>query len=177
MLKEVPRSGWQFFGSGRESVADHTLRVCFLAWVLAILVPEANRLRLLELALFHDLPEARTGDLNSVSKLYVAADVERAWREAAQGLPFAAEVAALAAELEAKESLEARLMHDADQLEMLLSLKEREEAGNPRGSQWMAAVAERLLTAPGRELAQAILAARADRWWLRALGLGEKKAG
>jgi len=169
LLKVLPRSGWQFLGTGRESVADHSLRVCFLAWTLARLVPEADRLRLLELALFHDLPEARCGDLNSVNKLYVSADVERAWKDTASGLPFGAEIEALAAELAAGRSLEARLVHDADQLEMLLSLKERQEAGNPRAAEWIAAVKERLLTDTGRGLAEAILSRRADRWWLSRL--------
>jgi len=94
MLKEVPRTGFQYLGSGHESVAEHTARVCFVAWTLARMEPEADPLRLVELALFHDLAEARTGDLNAVSKLYVRSVEERAWQDAAAGLPFGGELEA-----------------------------------------------------------------------------------
>jgi putative hydrolase of HD superfamily len=175
MLREVPRSGYQYLGTGHESVAEHCLRVCFVAWTLARLEPEADPRRLLELALFHDLPEARTGDLNSVSKLYVKAAEERAWKDAAAGLPFGPEIEALAKELSSGETLEARLVRDADQLEMLLSLKEQQEAGNSRAAEWIPAVRERLMTEVGRRLGAAIVAARADHWWLeRLLGPGRE---
>jgi len=52
---------------------------------------------------------------------------------------------------------------------MLLSLKEQQDAGNPRAAQWISAVRGRLTTASGRRLAEAILASRADRWWLSRL--------
>ncbi len=165
MLKHVPRSGFQYLGSGDESVAEHSLRVCFVAWVLARLEPSANPLRLLEMALFHDLPEARTGDLNSVSKLYATAAEERAWKDAAEGLPFGPELENLAVEFRCNETLDARLAHDADQIDMLLSLKEQLDAGNPRAARWILVVKERLGTETGRKMAEAILGARADRWW------------
>jgi putative hydrolase of HD superfamily len=176
MLKRVPRTGFQFLGSGRESVAEHTLRVCVVAWTLARLEPAANGARLIELALFHDLAEARTGDLNSVSKLYLAAAAERAVSDAAAGLPFAPELEGLAEELKRGETLEAVLAHDADQIDLILSLKEEQEVGNPRAAEWLPQVEGRLLTETGRRLAAAIQATRADRWWLERL-LGPERGG
>jgi putative hydrolase of HD superfamily len=175
MLKEVPRTGFQYLGSGAESVAEHSLRVCFVAWVLARIEPAADAQRLVELALFHDLPEARTGDLNSVSKIYVKSAEARAWQDQAEGLPFKGEIESVAAELRGRETLESRLAHDADQIDMLLSLREQQEAGNPRAAEWIASVRERVQTEPGRRLVEAIMSARADRWWLdRLLGPGRR---
>nr|MCU0604103.1 HD domain-containing protein [Desulfobacterales bacterium] len=74
MLKETPRSGFQFLGAGRESVAEHVYSATFIAYVMTQLVPGVDALKLISLCLVHDLPEARIGDLNSVNKNYVQAD-------------------------------------------------------------------------------------------------------
>ncbi|MGD8504830.1 MAG: HD domain-containing protein, partial [Syntrophobacterales bacterium] len=42
MLKKTPRSGFQFLGSGRESVADHVFRVATIGFTLARLDKEAD---------------------------------------------------------------------------------------------------------------------------------------
>ena len=34
MLQKTPRSGFQFLGSGYESVADHILRTLFIAYAM-----------------------------------------------------------------------------------------------------------------------------------------------
>lgn len=69
ILKEIPRSGYQFLGVGRESVAEHTFMTTFIANIMATLQPDADALKLLRMCLLHDLPEARTGDLNAVQKI------------------------------------------------------------------------------------------------------------
>ncbi|MFH0810018.1 MAG: HD domain-containing protein [Pseudomonadota bacterium] len=165
-LQHTPRSGFQYLGTGRQSVAEHSLRSCFVAWTLARLEPSVDARRLLELVLFHDLPEVRTGDLNYVNKLYVKTMEAQAWKDLCQGLAFGPEIAALAEEFTRNESREARLAHDADQLDMLLALKEQLDSGNPRAAGWIPAVRRRLTTEAGRQLAEAILEAEADRWWL-----------
>ena len=81
MLQKTPRSGFQFLGSGGESVAEHILRTLFIAYTLCKLEPKVDEWRVLKLCLFHDLPEARTGDMNYVNKKYV--DVNEEGTEAA----------------------------------------------------------------------------------------------
>ncbi|HOP35190.1 MAG TPA: HD domain-containing protein, partial [Syntrophales bacterium] len=61
MLRKTPRSGFQFLGSGSESVAEHVLATLFIGYVLCKLEPEADEEKVLKLCLFHDLLEARTG--------------------------------------------------------------------------------------------------------------------
>jgi putative hydrolase of HD superfamily len=139
--------------------------------VLSKLSPGADGQRMLQMALFHDLQETRTGDLNSVTKLYVTAAEDEAWKGIAEGLPFGPEMAALAVEFREGKTLEARLTKDADHLEMLLSLKEELDAGNPLAADWIPHVQGRVSTPEGRRLAEAILAARSDRWWLERLFL------
>ena len=65
-LKHIPRSGYQYLGTGGESVADHVYAATMIAFVFAQLTPEADIQRLMGMCLFHDLPETRIGDLNYV---------------------------------------------------------------------------------------------------------------
>ncbi|MCK7513671.1 MAG: HD domain-containing protein [Desulfobacterales bacterium] len=45
MLKEIPRSGFQFLGAGRESVAEHVYTTTFIAYVMTQLHPEIDALQ------------------------------------------------------------------------------------------------------------------------------------
>jgi putative hydrolase of HD superfamily len=123
LLKRVHRTGYQFLGPGKESVAEHTFGVLCIAWTLAELSPEARKGRLLAMCLLHDLPEARMGDLNAVQKHYVAANEKLAVEHMTRGLPFGPDIHELIDEFNARETLEARLANDADQLAFLLDLK------------------------------------------------------
>ena len=165
MLKRTPRSGWQFLGSGSESVADHTFRTALISFALARLDGTVDAERVVLLALVHDLPEARTGDLNYMNQKYVVADEERAARDLAHGLPFGDELAGLLAEYRAESTPEAVLVHDADQLELLLSLKEQRDAGNLQADEWMPFVLQRLRTDAARELAGHVLSGHSADWW------------
>lgn len=165
MLKRTPRTGFQFLGSGAESVAEHIFRAAMIGYTLARLDGQVDPARVLLLCLFHDLPEARTGDLNYMNQKYVAADEERAARDLAAGLPFGDELAGLLDEYRAESTPEARLVHDADQLELLLSLKEQRDAGNPQADEWMPFVLQRLRSDAARELAGQVLSGHSADWW------------
>lgn len=165
MLKRTPRSGWQFLGTGSESVADHVYRTTLIAFTLAHLENGVDSDRAVQLALVHDLPEARTGDLNYMNQKYATADEERASVDLTRGLPFADELESLLAEYRAESTPEAILVHDADQLELLLSLKEQRDAGNPQADEWVPFVLRRLRTQSGREIAQKVLSGHSSDWW------------
>jgi len=165
MLKRTPRTGWQFLGSGTESVAEHTFRTAIIAFALARLSPQVDADRVLRMALVHDLPEARTGDLNYMNQKYVRADEETAAADLTRGLPFGEEMAELLAEFRAQQTPEAVLAKDADHLEMLLQLKEHLDVGNRNAEEWIPFSLRRLKTDVARDLAQRILQRDSSAWW------------
>ncbi len=165
MLKKARRTGYQFLGSGGESVADHSFRTTVLGFVLAGQQPAADRDRVVLMCLFHDFPEARTGDHNYVNKRYVAVDEERALQDQLQGLPCREEILELAREFNRGESLEARLARDADQLDLILELKEQLDVGNPNARDWLTYAVQRLMTTGAIELARQILDTGSSDWW------------
>ena len=93
-----------------------------IALVLASVDGTVDTDRVVKLALVHDLPEARTGDLNYVNQKYVTADEARAAEDMTRGLPFGEDLNQLRTEYRDETSPEAILAHDADQLELLLEL-------------------------------------------------------
>ena len=165
MLKRTPRTGFQFLGSGAESVAEHSFRTAVIGYTLACLDGEADVAKVLKMCLFHDIPEARTGDLNYVNKKYVAVDEAKAVADLARTLPFGEEYRELLTELAARATREAQLVHDADQLEMILALKEYKDLGNRYADEWYPFAVRRLQTGTARQLAETIWATDSTRWW------------
>ncbi len=165
MLKRTPRSGFQFLGSGAESVAEHIFRTSYIGYALGKLSRDADVDRLVKLCLFHDLPEARTGDLNYVNKKYVEANEKKAVDDLAQTLPFGEEVRELIREFNEGATLEAKLARDADQLEMILALKEYKDIGNRYADEWLEFSLKRLQTDAARTLAKTILETDSSLWW------------
>jgi len=166
MLNRTPRSGFQFLGSGEQSVAEHMYRMMHVAFLLARMSEErVDELRLLRLVMFHDLPEARTSDHNYVNRKYVQEDLEKVLEDGASHWPFGEEIAACVREFEAAETPAARIAKDADQLELLLVLKEQGDLGHPHVDDWIKPLLARLKTDAGKRLADEILATRWDEWW------------
>ncbi|OPY87306.1 MAG: hypothetical protein A4E73_03723 [Syntrophaceae bacterium PtaU1.Bin231] len=167
MLNKTPRTGFQFLGSGKESVAEHILRTLFIGYALCKLDPSVDELKVLRMCLVHDLPEARTGDMNYMYKKYVTVDEEKAVRDLTENLPFGGEIKALLGEFNEKKTRESLLAHDADQLGLILLLKEYGDLGNKYSREWLDYAVRRLCTDEGRKLADAILRTDWTQWWFR----------
>ena len=167
MLNKTPRTGFQFLGSGKESVAEHILRTLFIGYALCKLDPSVDELKVLRMCLVHDLPEARTGDMNYMYKKYVTVDEEKAVRELTEDLPFGDEIKAVLGEFNEKKTRESLLAHDADQLGLILLLKEYGDLGNKYSREWLDYAVRRLCTDEGRKLADAILRTDWTQWWFR----------
>src|SRR5512135_2659176 len=88
MLKRTPRTGYQFLGSGSESVAEHIFRTVYIGFALGRMAGTVDADRIVKMCMFHDLPEARTGDQNYVNKKYVTVDLSKAVGDMASQLPF-----------------------------------------------------------------------------------------
>jgi putative hydrolase of HD superfamily len=165
MLKRTPRSGFQFLGTGAESVAEHIFRTTYIGFALGNLAKGIKIDRLIKMCLFHDLPEARTGDLNYVNKKYVQADENKAVEDLVQTLPFGDEIRDLILEFIEGRTEEARLARDADQLEMILALKEYKDLGNKYADEWLEFSLKRLQTDSAKGLAKTIMETDSSLWW------------
>jgi putative hydrolases of HD superfamily len=167
MLAEIPRSGFAFLGSGKQSVAEHSFRVALAAFALASLMKQkVDHYKLTMLCLLHDLPESRIGDLNYVQKKYVCPDLDKALKDIESAYPMGNEVVSWIKEYEEGITLEAQIAHDADQLELLLMLKREEELGNPRALEWFKNSIQRLISPEAKLIAESISKTPTDGWWM-----------
>ncbi len=167
MLNKTPRTGYQFLGSGKESVAEHILRMLFVGYTLCKMDNTLDENRVLKMCLFHDLPEARTGDMNYVNKKYVDVDEEKAVRELTEGISFGNEIKEAIDEFNKKETREAQIAMDADQLALILQLKEYGDLGNKYAEEWINYALKRLNTTTAKELAAKILSTDFSHWWFK----------
>jgi putative hydrolase of HD superfamily len=165
MLKRTPRTGFQFLGTGAESVAGHSFRTAVIGYTLGRLSEGADPAKTALMCLFHDLPEARTADHNYVNKRYVKVDEARALADQIKGLPFGDDIAELVKEFNGCNTLEARLAKDADQLDLILELKVQLDSGNPNATDWLTYAVKRLTSSTGQAMAKIILSSHSTDWW------------
>lgn len=165
MLKKTPRTGYQFLGSGQESVAEHSFRTTIIGYILSLRESGVDPMKTTLMCLFHDLHEARTGDHNYVNKRYITIDEESAVRDLAQRLSFGDSIIALTEEFNASRSREARIARDADQIDLILELKGQLDLGNKYAKEWLSYAVKRLQTENARELARNILDTDSTEWW------------
>lgn len=164
MLNKTPRTGYRFLGSGRQSVAEHLFRTALIGYCLCRLRGVGDPLKVVLMCLAHDLPETRTGDQNYVYKRYVEVKEEEALGDMVRGTPLE-EFLDLLREFNRGETEEAMICRDADQLDLILELKEQKDLGNPYASEWLKYALKRLKTPEGRRLGEAILEREFCDWW------------
>lgn len=165
MLKELPRSGYAFLGSGKESIAEHSFMTAMICFALSRIEPGLDTEKLVTMALIHDLPEARTGDLNYVQKKYVTSLEQKAAGELADRLSFGSEFVSILQEFNAGETRESMLAKDADQLSFIIELKKLHDTGAKSPEKWLPVIIERLKTDTGKKLAKSIMESNWDDWW------------
>ena len=111
----------------RESVAEHSWRLAFMAFLLKDEFPEADMDKVLRMCLVHDLGEAFTGDVAVFRKTDKDDKAEEdAFREwiASFPSPRKEEMQALLDEMTERKTLEAKIFKSLDQLEAVIQHNE-----------------------------------------------------
>lgn len=138
-LTHLKRSGWRRFGIPdelRESVADHVFGVAHIALILAYLekVPKEKWKDVALMALIHDNPETRLGDLDRIATTYIRRKraTQLALRDQISGLPDELKeiFATLSKKLEG-DSIAAQIVRDADILDFALRALSLAQRGYP----------------------------------------------
>ena len=134
-LRNTPRGWMQHFGVDMANDLEHTMRVMYLALMIAKYEKlDADEL-IMKMALVHDVAETRTSDHSYVQKVYVEADETRA----ADDLFRDTSLIDLKKDLhiyEERVELAAKIVKDADNLDVDIELKELEERGHQLSGKW-----------------------------------------
>ncbi len=171
-LKVTPRTGWAVKGvPDFESVADHSHGVALIALLLTDLIDaDFDREKVLSMAVMHDLPESVTGDLSLGGSRLLPAGAKAAAEKAAmaelfKGHDFGPRWQAIWQEFEDLTSPEARLVRDADRIDLLVqALVYERTTGNLQLAEfWTFAPVDSFHYAASRSLISGLLERRPER--------------
>ena len=166
----VNRTWVQMLSPEFASTTEHTYRVMWLSLIIAKYERVANYEKILKMALVHDLPESRTGDVHYVSRLYTKRNEKLAVKEILDDTSVN-EFKQIWKEYEERKVVEARIVKDADSLDVDLELIEQEYKGNKLRKQFIEsrkAVYDKLYTKTAKEIWLAIQKSNPHDWHLHA---------
>src|SRR3989344_6338330 len=118
----------QLLGPNFQNNAEHTFRVLWLAMIIAKYEKVKNIEKVVKMALVHDLPESRTGDVHYVSRIYTKRNEDAAIQDILKDTAMQ-EFVTVWREYEKRGSVEAKIVKDADSLDVDLELQEQEAKG------------------------------------------------
>ena len=128
-LRFVQRTWRQFLNSDFQNVAEHTLRVMWISLILAKRENVKDIDKVIKMALIHDLIETKTGDVNYLSKQFTKRFEEQAVEETLKDTSIE-ELKHLWYEYKKRESIESKIVKDADFLDIDVELQEQSMKGN-----------------------------------------------
>lgn len=168
----VERTWKHFFRGDVENNAEHTFRVAWIALVLARYEGASDHGKILKMALLHDLGESRAGDANYISRLYTERNERQAIADIFYDTSLSDELPALWAEYEERMSIEAKIVKDADMLDVDFEIAEQAARGQKLADTWSPqrreAVRPKLCTEAGKKLFDEIYGTDPHHWHLSA---------
>ena len=148
-LKRIPRSGWLSHGVSMadvESVAEHTFSASAISMILADLERRrgvrVDSEKVLRMAVLHDLGESLTFDISQAHLGHMGSrghaikrEVEgKAWDHIADGLndrELARNYKSTQNEYDANATVESKIVHAADSLDIILQVLDYKRKGYP----------------------------------------------
>lgn len=135
-LRFMQRTWIQFLQIQVADNADHIFRVMWIALMLARYEGVKNDEKIIKMALLHDIPETRAPDTNYISKIYSTRDEEKALSHMLEDTVFAKEFEELFKEYEKRETIESKIVKDADNLDVDFELSEIYAKGHTIKKVW-----------------------------------------
>ena len=125
-LKDATRHGYSS-GGRRESVAEHSWRITLMAYFMQDEFPQADMNKVMQMCLIHDLGECFTGDIPTFLK--TDADEKREEQLLSHWVsslpePYATRLHGLYQEMDAQQTVEARIYKALDKMEAVLQHNE-----------------------------------------------------
>lgn len=170
-LMLMPRAHIRHLGNSFDNVASHSHQTSVIAYCLARMedLSHDDALKCVGMAVFHDLVEARTSDIDFIAKHYASVDEEKAIKDQFSGIGFGKDLAAMLKEYEKKESLVAKCARDADSLTQIYTEWALMWQGNKLAEKWFDSDfndrVPGLMTKSAQKLAYLMKESNPQEWW------------
>lgn len=128
-FRYIERMWKRFLNPDFANNADHSFRVAWIALLIAKKEGVKNTDKILKMALMHDLSETRVGDVDYLARQYVIRNEDLATEDIFKNTSLEAEMLVLWQEYKQRKTIEAKIVKDADQLDVDLEIQEQAERG------------------------------------------------
>lgn len=169
-VKRMLRTGWQRLGDNEEGVGEHSFMTAVIAYLLAREINDqqdemrnVSMEKIMLMSVFHDFHEGRTGEMDKVAKLYMTRHEDKA-NEDIFGV-VDKELLGLLNEYEAKQSLEALVVYEANVIAFGVECKILMERGNTHAKEWMDANSKRVRLPESVVLMTSLATTDSQDWW------------
>ncbi|KKR21520.1 MAG: Metal dependent phosphohydrolase [Candidatus Moranbacteria bacterium GW2011_GWA2_39_41] len=125
-LRLINRMWRRFFQSETSNVAEHTLRVIWIALAIAKKEGVKNEEVIMKMALVHDITESRTGEVDYISRQYAVLKEDMAIKDMLGDTILEEDFLEIWGKYEKRDSIEAKIVKDADNLDVNLELMEQQ---------------------------------------------------
>jgi putative hydrolases of HD superfamily len=128
-LRFLKRAWVQMLTPEFSNLSEHIFRVIWLSLLIAKMEKKGDHEKILKMAMVHDVSESRTGDVHFISRQYTKRDEKLAIEDILDGTELK-DMIDIWREYEKKKSIEAKIVKDADNLDVDLELMEQAARGN-----------------------------------------------
>lgn len=131
-IRLIDRMWRRFHSKDFANLAEHHFRVFWIAMVIATHEDDGtlDTGKIAKMCILHDIAESRTGDVDYISRQYVERKEELAISDMLDNTAVKDEFLALWQEYEVRETLEAKIAKDADNLDVDFELAEQAVNGS-----------------------------------------------
>lgn len=135
-LRLLPRQWQRFHLRGAQNITEHHFRVLWLALIIAANEGVKDTAKIMKMALVHDISESRTNDVDYMARQYVERHEDRAIADMLENTSLKDEFLDAWHEYHERTSIEAKIVKDADNLDVDMELREFSSQGSKLEEMW-----------------------------------------
>jgi putative hydrolases of HD superfamily len=171
-LRLMPRQWSRFHMPHVANNSEHMFRVVWIALTIAAREgADVDTGKIVKMAIAHDIAESRTGDVDYIARQYVQRNEHQALTDMLSETSLEDEFSEILAEYEARETLESKIVKDADTLDVDLELQEQRSQGHTLPNSWTTqrgfVGANKLFTESAKALHAEIRESNANEWHIK----------
>lgn len=178
-IRLIDRMWRRFHGQNFANLAEHHFRMFWIAMIIAANEKNVDTGKLAKMVLVHDIAESRTGDVDYLARQYVERNEELGIQDMLAETAIEKEFYALWQEYETRETIEAKIAKDADNLDVDLELAEQAYVGGrlhqELGNNRLYVSENKLYTETAKKLFKQIISADPHDWHTK--GRNRRNAG
>lgn len=135
-IRHISRMWYRFTGYNFANLAEHHFRMFWIAMMIAAGEGSVDTGKIAKMVMVHDVAESRTGDVDYVARQYVERNEDLGIHDMLMQTSIEKEFLELWQEYEDRKTLEAKIVKDADNLDVDFELAEQALHGSKLHELW-----------------------------------------